>query len=141
MATTVTLGKLRFDVKGDYTTSTQYYANDIVTYRSQQYICTTNVNSTSSGEISPLGTNYWNTFGSLFNFRSTWTVGISYQIGDIVNQVTSGTITPPGNTSFSLSRSVRRSYIKRCQQDRALHLGGSHRGKHRGAHRLLARNG
>jgi YD repeat-containing protein len=114
MATTVTLGKLRFDVKGDYTTSTQYYANDIVTYRNQQYICTVNVNSTSTGEITPLGTNYWTTFGSLFNFRGTWTVSTSYLVGDIVNQVTSGTITPPGNTSFSLSRSIRRSYI--CTQ-------------------------
>ena len=28
-----------------------------------------------------------------------------------------------------------------CQQDRALHLGGSHRGVHRGAHEPLASNG
>ena len=30
---------------------------------------------------------------------------------------------------------------ERCQQDRALHLGGSHRGVHRGAHEPLASNG
>jgi alpha-tubulin suppressor-like RCC1 family protein len=110
MATTVTLGKLRFDVKGDYSTSTSYLANDIVTYRNQQYICTTNVNSTSTGEITPLGTTYWNTFGSLFNFRGTWTNSIQYKVGDVVNQLTTGTVFP-SNVNYNLSRQVRKSYI------------------------------
>jgi alpha-tubulin suppressor-like RCC1 family protein len=40
MATIVNLGKLRLDWRGDYSTATPYVANDVVTYRSQQWVCT-----------------------------------------------------------------------------------------------------
>lgn len=40
MATTVNLGKLRLDWRGDYSAATPYAANDVVTYRSQQWVCT-----------------------------------------------------------------------------------------------------
>jgi len=40
MAQTINLGKLRLDWRGDYNPSTTYVANDIVTYRNQQWVCT-----------------------------------------------------------------------------------------------------
>lgn len=40
MAQTINLGKLRLDWRGDYNPSTAYVANDIVTYRNQQWVCT-----------------------------------------------------------------------------------------------------
>ena len=40
MATIVNLGKLRLDWRGDYSTATPYVANDVVTYRQQQWVCT-----------------------------------------------------------------------------------------------------
>ena len=39
MATIVNLGKLRLDWRGDYSAATQYVTNDVVTYRSQQWVC------------------------------------------------------------------------------------------------------
>jgi alpha-tubulin suppressor-like RCC1 family protein len=39
MAQTINLGKLRLDWRGDYNPSTSYVANDIVTYRNQQWVC------------------------------------------------------------------------------------------------------
>ena len=110
MPTTVTLGKLRFDIKGDHSTSTQYYANDIVTFRNQQYICTTDVGPGSTGDVTPNASTYWSIFGSFFNFRSTWTSSTLYRVGDVVNHITSGTLIP-SNSNFNLVRSVPRSYI------------------------------
>jgi len=40
MPTTVNLGKLRLDWRGDYNPSTAYVVNDVVTYRQQQWVCT-----------------------------------------------------------------------------------------------------
>ena len=40
MAQTINLGKLRLDWRGDYNPSSAYVANDIVTYRNQQWVCT-----------------------------------------------------------------------------------------------------
>ena len=110
MPTTVTLGKLRFDIKGDHSTSTQYYANDIVTFRNQQYICTADVGPSSTGDVTPNGNTYWTIFGSWFNFRNTWTASTIYRVGDVVNHITSGTVSP-ANLNFNLSRTVARSYI------------------------------
>lgn len=110
MPTTVTLGKLRFDIRGDHSTSTQYYANDIVTFRNQQYICTTDVGPSSTGDITPNAGTYWSMFSSWFNFRNTWTTSTIYRVGDVVNHVTSGTLIP-ANANYTLSRQVPRSYI------------------------------
>ena len=40
MAQTINLGKLRLDWRGDFNPSTAYVANDVVTYRQQQWVCT-----------------------------------------------------------------------------------------------------
>lgn len=56
MAITLNLGKLRLDWRGDYTPSTAYVANDVVTYRQQQWICT-QPTTTASFTASRAGTN------------------------------------------------------------------------------------
>lgn len=105
MATTINLGKLRLDSRGDYSTTTAYVINDVVTYRNQQYVCITN---TTAG-IVPTNAVYWTAFSSVFNNRGNWATSIAYLPGDIVNYNTPGVVSPT-NTNFTLSRTVAQSY-------------------------------
>ena len=110
MATTVNLGKLRFDWRGDYLAASSYVANDVVTWRMQQYICTAN---TTAG-TAPSNTSFWTVFSAMFNTRGTWASGQSYLVGDIV------VFSVPGNLAslpasiagnYSLSRSTPTAYF------------------------------
>lgn len=105
MATTVNLGKLRLDFRGDWQLGATYVVNDTVVYRSQQYVCILN---TTAG-IAPSNNVYWTQLGSFFNNRGTWASGQSYLVGDIVIHNTPGVVSPT-NTNFTLSRSVPQAY-------------------------------
>lgn len=110
MSTTITLGKLRFDWRGDFTLTNSYDVNDIVTYRSQQYISILANPVGTAGDRTPLNATYWTLFSSNFNNRGTWATTTSYVKGDIVNFNTPGALRPT-NTNFTLSRSVLQTYI------------------------------
>lgn len=106
---TTTLGKLRWELRGDWLDANTYRANDIVTYRNQQFICIQDTLPSDVGDRSPTNTARWTKFSNLFNFRGTWSTSTSYVVGDIVNQLTSGTVFP-ANLNFELTRSVEQSY-------------------------------
>lgn len=106
---TTTLGKLRWELRGDWLDANTYRANDIVTYRNQQFICIQDTLPSDAGDRSPTNNARWTKFSSLFNFRGTWTNTTQYFVGDIVNQTTTGTIFP-ANANFELSRTVEQSY-------------------------------
>lgn len=109
MATTVNLGKLRFDWRGDYQSSTAYVANDVVTFRMQQYIC---ILDTTAG-IAPTNATYWSVFTSMFNTRGTWASGQSYLVGDVVIQATPGNLASVPSSiagQYSLSRTVPQAF-------------------------------
>ena len=109
MATTVNLGKLRFDWKGDYLSTSSYVVNDVVTWRMQQYICTAD----AAAGIAPSNTNFWTTFTSMFNNRGQWQSSTSYLVGDIVLQATPGALSAIPSTisgNYSLSRTSVQAY-------------------------------
>lgn len=105
MATTVNLGKLRFDFRGNYSDSTAYVVNDVVSYRGSQYICIQNTTAATA----PTNAVFWTTFASMFNNRGTWASGQAYLPGDVVLYTTPGAVSPT-NTNFTLSRSVTQAY-------------------------------
>jgi alpha-tubulin suppressor-like RCC1 family protein len=105
MATTVNLGKLRFDSRGNYSDTTAYVVNDVVTYRGQQFIC---IQNTTAG-TNPSNALFWTNFAAFFNNRGTWQASTAYAIGDVVLFNTPGIISP-ANTNFTLSRNVQQAY-------------------------------
>ena len=110
MATTVNLGKLRFDWRGDYQSSSSYVANDVVSFRMQQYICTAD----ASAGIAPTNTSFWTVFSAMFNTRGNWASGQSYLVGDIVIQPTPGNLSSVPSTiagQYVLSRTVPQAYF------------------------------
>jgi alpha-tubulin suppressor-like RCC1 family protein len=109
MATTVNLGKLRFDWRGDYQSSLTYVSNDVVTHRQQQYIC---IQTTTVG-IDPTNTAYWTVFTSMFNNRGAWASAQSYLVGDIVIQSTPGNLSSAPSSiagQYSLSRATPQAF-------------------------------
>lgn len=105
MATTVNLGKLRLDYRGDWAISQTYVVNDVVLYRNLQFIC---IQNTTAG-VAPSNTSFWTALTSAFNNRGTWASGQNYLIGDIVLHNTPGVVSPT-NANFTLSRSVPQAY-------------------------------
>ena len=109
MATTVNLGKLRFDWRGDYLSTANYVVNDVVTWRQQQYICTAD----AVAGIAPTNGSYWTVFTSMFNTRGQWQTGTSYLVGDIVIQSTPGNLASIPSAiagNYTLSRNTTQAY-------------------------------
>lgn len=104
-ATTVNLGKLRLDYRGDWVTTLTYVVNDVVLYRNQQYIC---IQNTTAG-VAPTNASFWTLLTASFNNRGTWVSGQSYLVGDVVIYNTPGVVSPT-NANFTLSRSVPQAY-------------------------------
>lgn len=104
-ATTVNLGKLRLDFRGDWSVTSTYVVNDVVFYRAQQFIC---IQNTTAG-VAPSNASFWTTLTSCFNNRGTWASGQSYLVGDVVVFNTPGVVSPT-NANFTLSRSVPQAY-------------------------------
>jgi len=63
--------------RGYWTSSTQYYLNDLVSYGADVYICTT-ANATSTFTASN-----WTLFVQGLQFEDAWSSSASYQIGDV----------------------------------------------------------
>lgn len=109
MATTINLGKLRFDWRGDYLASSSYVANDVVTWRMQQYICVAD----AAAGVAPSNTNFWTLFTAMFNNRGQWQTGTSYLVGDVVLQATPGNLASlPSSIAgqYTLSRSTVQAF-------------------------------
>jgi len=105
MATTVNLGKLRLDFRGDWLITSTYVVNDVVSYRTQQYIC---IQNTTAG-TAPSNSLFWTLMSAFFNNRGTWASGQIYSVGDIVVYDTPGVISP-SNANFTLTRTVPQAY-------------------------------
>jgi len=106
---TTTLGKLRWELRGDWNDANTYVANDVVTFRNVQYICILDTSPSDPSDRSPNNTARWTKFSNLFNYKGDWSTSTQYFVGDIVNQNTSATVFP-ANANFELSRNVEQSY-------------------------------
>jgi alpha-tubulin suppressor-like RCC1 family protein len=81
------LGKVRYNIRGEYLTSESYFDGDIVTYAGSQYLCKTN---NSSGNSIPglASATVWEKQSGLTFDRGEWSPFESYQVNDIVTLTT-----------------------------------------------------
>ena len=78
--------------RGDWTTSTVYYVNDIVKYGGQVYICTvghTSAATTALGletdlDLGDSTLTKWDQFAESFDWKGEWTTSTRYKLNDIV---------------------------------------------------------
>ena len=74
-----------FDYKGDWAINTRYKLNDIVKYGSRVYICTgyhvSSPNITSGLELNQ---SKWDIISNGFDWKTDWSVGVRYRVGDLV---------------------------------------------------------
>lgn len=87
MAVTVdTLGKVRYNVRGEYKTSDNYTVDDIVTYYGAQYRCKVNNNGASNYYPSGYAA-YWEKLSGLTCEKGRWNSSTAYQVNDIVTYI------------------------------------------------------
>ena len=86
MAVTVNdIGKVRYNVRGEYNTSDSYVVDDIVTYVGGQYRC--KLANSSGGAIPGVATSYWDKISGLTRERGLWNSSTQYQVNDIVSYI------------------------------------------------------
>ena len=79
------LGRLKFVYKGNWSTSTAYIKDDIVTYGGRSFVCVTN--HTSSGNLSggfETNSANWNLINDGIANRGVWAISTYYKVNDIV---------------------------------------------------------
>ena len=80
------LGRIRFVWKDDWTAGTVYVKDDIVRYGGKTYLCqlghTSNSNFNTDLDVVPTK---WNLFSDGQRWRDAWTIGTSYEEGDLVS--------------------------------------------------------
>jgi len=81
--TTSIIGKVRYNVRGEYNTSASYTVDDIVTYVGSQYLCKT-ANSSGSQVPGVASSAVWEKQSGLTRERGVWSSATAYQLNDIV---------------------------------------------------------
>jgi hypothetical protein len=85
--TTSILGKVRYNVRGEYSTSGTYTIDDIVTYVGAQYLC--KANNTGGASVPGIASAaIWEKLTGLTRERGAWSSATSYQVNDIVTTTT-----------------------------------------------------
>lgn len=108
MSTIISLGKLRFQFRGDYSASSVYEYNDVVRFGGDVYVY---INSTASTPgTDPSTTSHWARMVSGLKANGAWSSATSYAINDVVThggsayravQATTNNI-PPNATYWEL---------------------------------------
>jgi len=80
MATTVNLGKIRYNVRGEWGSGTSYVVDDIVTRVGSSYICI--LAGTNQDPIT--ATTYWTKISSMPRDRGDWSSATTYYQNDVV---------------------------------------------------------
>jgi alpha-tubulin suppressor-like RCC1 family protein len=81
--TTTSLGKVRYNVRGEYSTSGTYTIDDIVSYVGAQYIC--RGNNSSGAQIPGIASiSFWEKISGLTRDRAEWSSATAYQANDVV---------------------------------------------------------
>ena len=90
MSQIIDLGKLRFTYTGTYSGSTTYELNDVVSYGGNLYHYKF---ATSTSNVLPTNTTYWNLILSGLKYVGAWSTNTSYKVGEVVvNGATSPTL-------------------------------------------------
>ena len=94
------LGRIRFVWKNTWTSGTVYYKDDVVRYGGKTYICQVNHTANASFDVDlNFVPSKWNVMSSGQDWRSDWTTGTVYKIGDIVKYGGNLYIANTGHTS------------------------------------------
>ena len=79
------LGRIKFVWKGDWTSSTVYYVDDVVRYGGRTYICVVGHTAASSfGTDLSYSPTRWNQFTDGQQWKGDWATSTEYKINDIV---------------------------------------------------------
>ena len=98
------LGRIRFVWKDTWNAGTVYYKDDVVRYGGKTYICMVNHTSNASFDVDLTFTpSKWNVMSNGQDWRSGWTTGTVYKIGDIVKYGGNLYIANLGHTSAATS--------------------------------------
>jgi hypothetical protein len=81
MSTVIDLGKLRFQYRGAYVSSTQYEYNDVVVYGGDVFCY---VNALATIGNAPTNATYWSRMVSGLNPRGAWSSATAYLPNDLV---------------------------------------------------------
>jgi len=97
------LGRLKFNWRGDWTTSTAYVIDDIVRFGATSYVCIGN--HTSQGLASDFTSDAanWQTHTSGFDYKGEWTATTAYVVDDVVQEGGNLYICTSQHTSTGLS--------------------------------------
>ena len=71
------LGRIRFIWKGDWTTATVYYKDDIVRHGGNTYICIKG--HTAPASFATSQATYWNKISDGQDWKGDWSTGITYK--------------------------------------------------------------
>jgi hypothetical protein len=104
MSTIIDLGKLRFQFRDAYVSSTQYEYNDVVIYGGDVFVY---INVTSTIGNIPTNTTYWSKMVSGLNSTGAWSSATTYQVNDLATHggslyraTASSTNQEPPNASY-----------------------------------------
>jgi hypothetical protein len=97
------LGKIRYNLKGDWQVTTVYNINDTVIYNNRNYRC---IQSNSNNP--PPSAGFWELMSATFNDQGSWVYSTSYAVGDVVTYDTGFY----ANTTYPRNRSnVANGYL------------------------------
>ena len=97
------LGRLKFNWRGDWTTSTAYVVDDIVRFGATSFVCIGNHTSAGSASNFTSDSIYWNTHTSGFDYKGEWTPTTAYVVDDVVQEGGNLYICTSQHTSTGLS--------------------------------------
>ena len=80
------LGRLKFNWRGAWATSTAYVIDDIVRYGANSYVCTGNHTSDSASNGFPSDSAYWSLHTKGMEDAGDWTPSTAYVLDDIVKE-------------------------------------------------------
>ena len=80
------LGRLKFNWRGDWTTSTAFVIDDIVRFGANSYVCIGNHTSAGSQSGFSGDSAYWQLHTAGFDYQNEWATNTSYVPDDIVKE-------------------------------------------------------
>ena len=97
------LGRLKFNWRGDWTTSTAYVIDDIVRFGATSFVCIGNHTSQGLASNFTSDSTYWQTHTSGFDYKGEWTTTTAYVVDDVVQEGGNLYICTNQHTSTGLS--------------------------------------
>jgi len=96
------LGRIRFVWKGDWTTATTYYKDDVIRYGGRTYICAVGHTAAASFDTDlTYSPTKWNQMSDGLDWKGDWTTATVYKVRDIVKYGGNLYVAAAGHTAAS----------------------------------------